>query len=197
MIGGMRNRLLGVVRRAQFEVEEARGWLRKAVEADPADPEAWFNLAIVENEVADNDAAEAAARRAVELAPRKASYHYVYGEILRINKKGEEAIAAYRKAMDASPPHPKAGAKLALVMYESGDYAEAKAFLVEQIERDPENPYQYYNLGWVHSALKEYGPGIAAFERYLELAPKEDGDRKRAMDEIKSLRKKLQRLTAP
>jgi tetratricopeptide (TPR) repeat protein len=184
-------RLLGIVRRAQFEHQEAVSWLFKATKADPTDAETWYNYAIALNELGDNLEAETSAQKATSLAPGKPAYWYVYGEMLRINKKPDEAIEAYRQAMDGKPPHPKAAAKLALVMYDAGKYAEAEVFLTDSIGLDRDNPYLYYNLGWVYSAQKKYRLGVEAFEKYLELAPKEDGDRSRAVNEIKVLKKKF------
>ena len=183
-------RMLGVVRRAQFENREAVSWLMRATKADPTDAEAWFNLAIAQNDLGDNFEAETSAQKATALSPNKPTYWYVYGEMLRINKKPDDATAAYRKAMEGKPPHPKAAAKLAYVLYEAGKFPEAEVFLTESIGNDRQNPYLYYNLGWVYSAQKKYKLGIEAFERYLELAPKEDGDRGRAAAEIKSLKRK-------
>lgn len=183
-------RLLGIVRRAQFENQEAVSWLLKATKADPSDAEGWFNLAIAQNDLGDNVEAEASAHKATSLRPSNTTYWYVYGEMLRINKKPEEATEAYHKAMDGKPPHAKAAAKLAYVLYEAGKYPEAEVFLTESIGKDRSNPYLYYNLGWVYSAQKKYKLGVEAFEKYLELAPKEDGDRGRAAAEIKSLKRK-------
>lgn len=184
-------RLLGVVRRAQFENQEAVSWLMKATKADPSDAEAWFNLAIAQNDLGDNLEAEISAQKATALAPGKTTYWYVYGEMLRINKKPDDAIAAYRRAMEGKPSHAKAGAKLAFVMYEAGKFAEAEVFLTDAIGKDRENPYLYYNLGWVYSAQKKYRLGVEAFEKFLQLAPKEDGERAKANIEIKNLKKKI------
>jgi tetratricopeptide (TPR) repeat protein len=186
-------RVLGVVRRYQFENQEAVTWLLASTAIDPSNAEGWFQLAIAQNELGDNDAAEASAARATALRPKKATHWYVYGELLRINRKPEEAIAAYRKALAATPPHPKAAAKIAIVLYDVGAYAEAEAFLVEQVALDRQNPYLYYNLGWVYSAEKKYAEGVSAFETYLELAPREDGDRGKAMAEIKAMKRRIER----
>ena len=183
-------RLLGIVRRAQYDHKEAVSWLHKATVADPKDAEAWFNLAIAQNDLGDDNEAEASAQKATALSPGKTTYWYVYGEMLRINKKPEAAIEAYRKAMDGKPPHAKASAKLAFVLYEAGKYPEAEVFLTESIGKDRQNPYLYFNLGWVYSAQKKYRLGVEAFEKFLELAPKEDGERGKAASEIKSLKKK-------
>ncbi len=183
-------RLLGIVRRAQFENKEAVSWLFKATKADPNDAEAWFNLAIAQNDMGDNIDAEASAQKAIALSPSKTTYWYVFGEMLRINKKPDEAIEAYRRAMDGKPSHPKAAAKLAFVLYEAGKYPEAEVFLTESIGKDRQNAYLFYNLGWVYSAQKKYKLGVESFEKFLELAPKEDGERGKAAAEIKALKKK-------
>ncbi|MBK9035775.1 MAG: tetratricopeptide repeat protein [Myxococcales bacterium] len=181
---------MGVVRRLQFEAKEAVGWLVRATKADPSYAEAWFNLAIAQNEMGDDFEAEASAEKATALAPRISSYWYVYGEMLRINKKPQDAKNAYGKAIEATPPHPKAAAKYAFMLYEAGEYPEAEVFLTDSLSKDPQNSSLYYNLGWVYSAQKKYRLGVEAFERYLELAAKDDRDRPKAAAEIKALKKK-------
>jgi len=183
-------RLLGIVRRAQDDDKEAVSWLIKAVKIDPDDAEAWFNLALAQNQMDDNVDAEASAQKATSLAPSNTTYWYAYGEMLRINKKAEEASTAYRRAMDGKPSHQKAAAKFAFVLYEAGKYPEAEVFLTERIRDDQKNPYLFYNLGWVYSQQKKYRLGIDAFEMYLTLAPKDDNDRNKANAEIKALKKK-------
>ena len=181
---------LGVLSRAQDEIKEGIGYLQQATQADPNMAEAWYNLALAQNDFGDNYEAEISAAKAATLEPGNGQYQYVYGEMLRINKKPEEAKAAYQKALDARPPAPKAAAKMAGVLYEAGQYAEAEVFLTDMIGKDPGNPGLYYNLGWVYSAQKKYKLGVDAFEKYLELASKEDKDRPKAQAEIKSMKKK-------
>ena len=181
---------LGVVRRQQDEAKEAVSWLIRATKAKPDYAEAWYNLAFAYNDMSDNSEAESAAERAATLGATNSQYWYVYGEMLRINKKAEEAKNAYGKAVESKPPHPKAASKYALMLYEAGQYPEAEVFLTDNIAKDPRNAGLYYNLGWVYSAQKKYKLGVEAFERYLELAPKDDNDRGKATAEIKALKKK-------
>lgn len=182
---------LGVVRRGQDEAKEAVSWLIRATKADPDYAEAWYNLAFAYNDMSDNGEAEAAAQKAATLGVDNSQYWYVYGEMLRINKKAEDAKNAYGKAVESKPPHPKAASKYALMLYEAGNYPEAEVFLTDSITKDPRNASLYYNLGWVYSAQKKYRLGVEAFEKYLELAPKDDNDRAKATAEIKSLKKKF------
>lgn len=184
-------RLLGMVRRGQYETQESVTWLMRAVKAAPNDAEAWFQLAVSQNELNDNLEAEVSAQKATSLAPGISRYWYVYGEMLRINKKGPEAIEAYRKALGAKPPHPKAAGKLAKVLYENGQAGEAEVFLTELLQTDRANADLWYNLGWAYSTQKKYKLAVDAFEKYLELASKDDGLRKPAEAELKVLKKKV------
>jgi len=184
-------RLLGVVRRAQFETQESVSWLMKATKADATDAEAWFQLAVSQNDLNDNLEAEVSAQKATALAPTVSRYWYVYGEMLRINKKLPEATEAYKHALEAKPPHPKAAGKLAKVLYENGKPAEAEVFLTELLQTDRNNADLYFNLGFAYAAQKKYKLGVEALEKYLELASKDDGLRKTAEAELKALKKKL------
>ncbi|MCL4226547.1 MAG: tetratricopeptide repeat protein [Myxococcales bacterium] len=183
-------RLLGVVRRAQFETQESVSWLMKATKADPTDAEAWFQLAVSQNDMSDNLEAEDSAQKATALAPTVSRYWYVYGEMLRINKKVDESIAAYRRAIDARPPHPKAAGKLAKVLYENDRPAEAEVFLTDLLQTDRNNPDLWFNLGFAYAAQKKTKLAIEALEKFLELASKDDGLRKAAEAELKILKRR-------
>jgi tetratricopeptide (TPR) repeat protein len=183
-------RLLGALSREQFEVQDSVKWLLEATKADPGDAEAWFELALSQFELGDQLEAENSAERATQLAPDNTKFWYVYGETLRNNKKPEQATAAYYKSLAIKPSHPKAAAKIAVTLYDSQKYGEAEVFITDALKTDPRNPYLYYNLGWVYSAQKKYKLAIDSFEKYLSLAPKDDGDIGKAKAEIKSLKRK-------
>ncbi len=183
-------RLLGQLSREQFEVQDSVKWLLEATKADPGDAEAWFQLALSQNELGDQAEAETSAERATALVSDNTKYWYVYGEMLRINKKPDEATAAYHKALEIKPSHPKAAAKIALTLYDSHKYEEAEVFITQAVKTDPNNALLYYNLGWVYEAQKKYKLAIDAFQRYVDLADKGDGDLGKAKAEIKALKKK-------
>ena len=183
-------RLLGQVRRAQFETKEAVSWLIRATNADKTDPEAWFQLAVAQNDLGDNLEAENSAQKATALDGSVARYWYAYGEMLRFNKKEEEALAAYKKAAELKPPYPKAPGKIAKVLGDMGKYDEAEVYLTQMVQLDRNNPDLYFNLGKVYGAQKKYKLAVEAVEKYLELAPKEDGLRKEAQEDLKAYKRK-------
>jgi tetratricopeptide (TPR) repeat protein len=183
--------LLGVVLRDQMELDESQVFLTKATKLDPRDPRPWFELGLLQNKLGDNLGAEQSLAKACEIDPNNATNWYAYGEALRFNKKPDEAANAYEKAQTLKPPHPKAAGKRGLVLYEAKRYGEAEVFLTNAVREDPKNPYNYLNLGVVLRAQKKYKLAIEMFEKFLELAPKEDGEIGKVKTELRELRRKV------
>jgi predicted Zn-dependent protease len=125
----------------------------------------------------------------VQIEPDNTLYQYAYGEMLRINKKYDDAVAAYKKAATGTPPHPKANAKLGMALFEAGKLSDAEVSLSDAVRADPQNPFNYFNLGIVYGAEKKYKLAIEAMENFLKLADKDDGDRPKATECVKELKK--------
>ena len=134
--------------------------------------------------------AESSLSRAVEIEPDNSLYQYAFGEMLRINKKYDEAIEAYRKATDLVPPHPKASSKLGLALFEAQRLGEAELFLTDAIRKDAKNPFNYYNLAIVYREQKKTKLAIEMYEKFLEIADKDDGDRGNAEACVKNLKRR-------
>lgn len=187
------NMHLGIVRRAQDDLEEANSWLNKATKFDPTLAEAWYYLALTQNDLGDNFEAENSAQRAATLADDNGQYWYVYGEILRINGKPDDASTAYEKALSVPQPFAKAAEKIAKTMVDAGRLEDAEVFLTKSINKNPGAAGLFYQLGFVYGAQKKYRLGVEAFEKYLDLAksdPKEESNRAKATAEMKVLKRK-------
>ena len=185
--------LLGVVLRDSFEVREALSNHLKAVRFDPEYERGYFELGVTQNRLGDNLGAEASLAKAVELNPKDATNWYAYGEILRALKKWDEAVPAYRKAIEIEPDHPKAHVKLGYVLFYKGDLGEAEVVLTAALRAHPDDPYAYYNLGFVYAKAQKYKLGIESLEKFIELAPKGDGEIPKAKTEIRKLKWKLKK----
>ncbi len=184
-------RLLGQIRRAQLEIQDAVAFLIRSTKIDDKDAETWFQLALAQDDLGDDLEAENSAKTATTLDRTNARYWYAYGELLRLNKKIDDSLAAYRKAAELKPPYPKAAGKIVKVLGETGRNNEAEIYLTQLLQTDRTNADLYFNLGKVYAAQKKYKLAIEAYERYLEVAPKEDGMRKVAGEDLKFLRKKV------
>jgi tetratricopeptide (TPR) repeat protein len=187
------NMHLGILRRAQDDNDEGVSWLTKATKFDPTLAEAWYNLALAQNDMGDNQEAERSAQKAASLAETSGQYWYVYGEMLRINEKPDEAANAYEKALAVPQPFAKAAEKIAKAMTDAGRHADAEVFLTNAITKNPTAAGLFYQLGFAYGAQKKYQLGVEALERYLVMAakdPKEEANRNRAAAEIKALKRK-------
>jgi Flp pilus assembly protein TadD len=181
-------RLLGMVLRDQFELDEAQVYLTKATKLDPDDGRAWFELGLLQNKKGDGLGAEESLAKACQLEPDDATNWYAYGEQLRYNEKLDQALEAYRKAMTLKPPHPKASAKFGLTLALQKKYAEAETFLTDAIRDDPKNAFNYQNLGVVYEGEKKWKFAIDAYEKFVDLADKADGDLPKVKAKIKELK---------
>jgi curved DNA-binding protein CbpA len=101
----------GVKAYRERNLAEAADNFDRAVRADPASSQAWYNLALVYSQgpaaatggspgPTSLSRAAAAIERACELEPMNAGYWRHAGRILAMMGRGEAAAAAYRKAID-------------------------------------------------------------------------------------------------
>jgi tetratricopeptide (TPR) repeat protein len=180
--------MLGVALRDQDEKEEAEVFLRKATKAGGG-ARAWFELGVVQNKRKDQLGAEQSLAQAVQLEPGNGLYQYAYAETLRINKKLEEAIAAYRASYESASPHPKASAKLGVALAESGRAGEAEVHLTEVIRKDPANAFNYFQLAVVLRDQKKTKLAIEMYEQFLQRAEADAPERDAAEKCVKALKR--------
>jgi len=77
----------------------------------------------------------------------------------------EEAVAAYRRAIEANPKAPGALVNLGTIAFRMRRMKEAAAYYARAIEADPEYPLAHFNLGNLHD---EQGLLVDARKHYLE-----------------------------
>lgn len=181
--------LLGMALADQVELQEAEVFLRQSVKLTK-DARPWFELGLVQAKRGDSPAAAESLAQAVAMEPDNELYQYAYGEVLRFEKRYDEAIAAYTVAADHDPPHPKAASKLGLALAQSERHGEAEVYLTEAIRKDPTNPFNYFNLGSVYNETKKLPQALDMFRKFLEKADPEDGDRGRAQKCVEQLKKR-------
>src|SRR6185503_20567865 len=99
-------------------LDEAKDYLDKAIAKDPKNARAYFELGLLFNRQQKQAEAEQALSRAVQLNDNESLFWYAYGEIYRVQERFDDAISAYRKAVEIDPPYPKALAKLGMLLSE-------------------------------------------------------------------------------
>jgi tetratricopeptide (TPR) repeat protein len=185
--------ILGVVLRAQGEYRDALKHHQRAGKLAPNDARVNFELGVSQNFNGDNSAAEISLKRATDLEPGDPLNWYALGEVLRNMQRYKEAVAPYRTALELDPGYAKAAEKLGVVLYYAGELGEAEIMLTERVKNYPKEPYAYFNLGQVYAKQEKYALAVESFERFIALAPKEDGDVEVAKKKVRELKRKVRR----
>jgi predicted negative regulator of RcsB-dependent stress response/CheY-like chemotaxis protein len=105
------HRALPLIRSGQLRLAEAT--LDRAWELDPKNPQAMAGYATLY--IAKKDGARAAkwAKKAVRKRSRRAEYHILYGDALKLKGETEAARKSWRKALSLDPENKAAQARLA------------------------------------------------------------------------------------
>jgi len=153
--------------------EEAAGLYREVLKVRPAYPAARVGLARVLldlNKFKEARAEIDAARRARPVYPEASA---VEGRIYREEAFTDDAIRSFRRAIrEARGFQPEAHVGLARVLEDQGDFAAAVVELRKALDQlSDSEPVIYQMLGAAYEKINKPKEAIAAYEKYLELAP--------------------------
>ncbi len=153
--------------------QAAKAAYERALRLRPAHPAARVGLARVMLELNDYNAALAeiaAARRTRPVYPEASA---VEGRILREDADPAGAITAFRRSIrEARGLQPEAHTGLARVLEDQGKYAEATTEFRTAINQlSDTEPALYQLLGAAYEKQQNYKEAVAAYEKYLQLAP--------------------------
>jgi protein O-GlcNAc transferase len=90
------------------------------------------------------------------------------GEVLRMQGRGDEAIAAYRRALKLEPDFLSAINNLAVALAGSGDLEEARRCLRQAIDIDPTDPHPYNNLGVILESEGQIEEALLCYEKAVK-----------------------------
>ena len=105
------HRSLPLIRAGQLDLAEAT--LDRAWELDPKNPQAMAGYASLYLARKDADRAAKWAKKAVRKRSKRAQYHILYGDALRLQGKVSQARSAWRKALELDPGNKVARSRLA------------------------------------------------------------------------------------
>ena len=154
--------------------------LRRALEAEPGNAVASFNLGLLEAELGRAAEAERLLRQALQADPEMAQAAYNLGMLLPDSRAGE-AVALLRKTVALQPGSPRYTYALAYRLDRSGASAEAVRVLSGLVDRDPGFADGYALLGEIH---ERRGQKARARETYARAssAPALSADERRAFE---------------
>ncbi len=93
------------------------------------------------------------------------------GDGLQQNKKYDEALSFYRKALAVDPDYSKAHAAMAHAYSEMGRWDEARGHYEAAIASDPRNSFAYTNLGMFYDKRGDLDRAEALFNKAIEVKP--------------------------
>lgn len=139
--------IFGVRIRPRTALEDAHRSALKALELDPALPEAQLALAMTRLYYEwDWTGSEREFHRAIQSDPGSADAHFYYSHYLAAVGRHDEAIAAARRAQQIDPHSPLIGHYVGRHLYMARRYEAAREELERTLDLDP-------NYGWTHVFL--------------------------------------------
>ena len=156
---------------AKGDVVNAEISYRKAIERDPTYPQPYNNLGALAEQAGDLVAADSLYRDAVRLDPQYAAALFNIGN--RFYKAGaiDSAEAYFRRAVRGSESGALAAAnQLGFLLYERGQYAEARAVIDSALAREPDASIKGYLLKNKGKAVAALGDSTAARVLWSEAA---------------------------
>ena len=153
--------------------EKAVDLYREAIKLRPAFPAAQVGLARLLMSLNQFKEAHAAIETARRTRPTYAEASAVEGRIYREEAFDDDAIRSFRRAIrEGSGVQPEAYVGMAKVWEDKGQFAEATVEYKKALAQLSESePVIYQMLGAAYERIEKPKEAVAAYEKYLELAP--------------------------
>jgi tetratricopeptide (TPR) repeat protein len=134
----------------QNDYSTALSDLQAATALEPGNPEAWYQLGLVQGQIGDFRAAESAFRQALKLKPEFPEAHYSLGLTFIANPQGKldwpAANSEFREALQERPDYAEARNLLGAGLTAAGDIDAAIVQLQQATALEPSLPEAHFNL---------------------------------------------------
>jgi Tfp pilus assembly protein PilF len=156
--------LLGMLLAAQDRWKESGQVLRRAVNADPRDPDAHYNLGCVLQQLQRHEEALESYAKALDLDPGFAEAHNNGGNVLQALGRHEESLVHYDRAIAANPGYVVAYNNRGNALKAIARYGEAIASYRKALELDPQNAEARHFIALIRLSLGDYAQGWPELE---------------------------------
>ena len=148
----------------------AKQLAQQALQLDPALAEAHAALGDVALRSEWNfTVGERELRRAIELDPRKSTYHAWLASLLVYEGRFDEAMAEIDRAVADDPLWPLVYSMATYVAGMAHDNSQAIAFAQKYQSLVPDSPESHNQLGWAYFVAKRYDEALAEWGRMAEM----------------------------
>ncbi|MEO3433958.1 tetratricopeptide repeat protein [Inquilinus sp. CAU 1745] len=163
-----------VERHRAGQLEEARLLYREVLARQPDQPDALHFLGVIAVRDQDLWGAMELIGRAIAVDPNVPSYYVNFGNILKLLKKPDEAIACYERALALEPDQPEALISLGTLYRSQGSLDRAEETCRRALALQPDSVEGCYILG---ATLRQAGrpeEAVAELEKALSFDPAYD-----------------------
>jgi tetratricopeptide (TPR) repeat protein len=154
----------------QGKSAEAVVALEKALAIDPKHWKAHNNMALASIDLGELEVAEAHYRESLAIEPQPAIYNDL-GFVLERQGLAEEAVGAYRKALELDPGSASAHYNMGSSLARSGEFAQAEKHLRAAVAKNP-GTQTYTGLGIVLSQQGKADEAVASLQAAIRADPK-------------------------
>jgi TolB-like protein/cytochrome c-type biogenesis protein CcmH/NrfG len=148
---------------------KAKVLAEKALKLDPSSGEAHSSLALAAMYDFDFLTAQREFERSLELSPRYATGHHLFGFYLGAMGRYEEAYTELQRAIRLDPLLGLTNAFLGYIYLYARRYDQAIEQFVKTLKLDSNSAFAHGGLGWAHRCKSLHEPAIAAFRKAVEL----------------------------
>lgn len=159
------------VERKPPDLEAAKYYYSRAIEAYPEAPDNHYCLGLAFSHQEQHEAAERSFRRAVAIAPKYPDALNMLGFTLRKLGKDDEAERCYRESIANNPVHYRAMFNLGVLLKDKGKLSEAAAMLERARRINPRHVPTSEHLGDTYRRMNRPQDAIAAYEHILSFQP--------------------------
>ncbi len=155
---------------------DALQWSKRAVASDPANAEAWYDLARVQMHDGRYEDAIQALHRSLAVRPTSAKALDNLGVCLENQNRNDDALAAYgdavRATVGANRPSALPFRDEGKLLVTRNAFAQAAPLLVRATELDATDPSTFATLATAYLGLQQTAAARTAMERAVSLDPK-------------------------
>ncbi len=150
----------------------ATNLFKLAVTVNPADVDAYTQLALSLRMQQKQDQALEVLQTALELEPDHALANTLMGSQLEQQGDRSDAIVYYRHAVAADPANIRSQFMLANGLMRQGEFGEAGTLFADIAARQPDNARAHFMVGLAFLATENCGSSLVPLRRALSLAPR-------------------------
>lgn len=153
------------------DLPKAEHIVRQVLDKQPENPHAHHLLGLVAHKVGRTELALEMIGKAIDLMPNVAQFHANRGEMCRLLKRLDEAIAHGVKATKLDLRSAAAYSNLGIAYYDKKDYDLAEAAQKKALDLNPQMVQALNNLGSIMRSRKERKAAMDLYRKVLTIEP--------------------------